>query len=77
VGIEEAKRSEDTAFDTAVAPVYDPHEELHRTAAEVMLALADRTRVMVMVIGIIAVVVGVVMTPLITRSIVRPIRGVT
>jgi methyl-accepting chemotaxis protein len=43
---------------------------------EVMLALADRTRIMVLTIGAIAVLVGIAMTPIITRSIVKPIRGV-
>jgi methyl-accepting chemotaxis protein len=155
----EDRREEDSAFDAAITPIYEPHRELHQTAVgvmdlrdagnpagarelynqetstyadetlsavdglitwhdeqlgkldsaediyagqtttslasvqsllgqitqtaernimtdDVMLALADQTRLMVLIIGIIAVAVGVVMTPLITRSIVRPIRGV-
>ena len=43
---------------------------------EVMLALADRTRLLVTIIGVVAVLIGIAMTPLITRSIVRPIRDV-
>ena len=43
---------------------------------EVMLELADRTRVLVMIIGVIALIAGIAMTPIITRSIVRPIRRV-
>lgn len=154
-----SRRGEDGEFDGAIGPIYDPHEALHRTAAdvralrdsgdfeaaralyneetseyaevtlaaidgligwhdgqlarldraesiyaqdtrtslagvqsllgeivetaeanimtdEVMLALADRTRLLVVVIGTIAVLIGIAMTPIITRSIVKPIRGV-
>lgn len=41
---------------------------------EAMLLLADRSRVLVMVIGIVAVILGVLMTVVITRSIVTPLR---
>ncbi|MGM0675081.1 MAG: CZB domain-containing protein, partial [Spirochaetota bacterium] len=43
---------------------------------EVMLALAAQTRTMVIVVGVLAVLIGIAMTPLITRSIVKPLRRV-
>ncbi len=80
--IDEAERiyAQDTRI--ALGEVQLLLQEITSTAAahimtdDVMLSLAEQTRRMVVLIGLVALIAGIVITPLMTRSIVGPIRNV-
>ncbi len=79
-GAAEAKRIYATDTQTALSEVQRLLEELktevasHIMTDDQMLAAADRTRIMVISVGLIAILAGIVLTLTMTRAIVRPLR---